>query len=305
MISFLIRRRKQPAPAPVNPDLHLVFLNQGEGMPIFLLPGTGGLCEGYLQLARAFNNTCQVVGVDMMGTKEGDTPLKSVKAIARQNVHWIRQVQPQGPYRLIGHSFGANVAYEMALQLEKAGQEIEFVAILDMLAGRDGTKLTRANKVGLVMQLAADYYRDFNIISEPYPEWVADLERGLASIAIKDMSFYIAGFLKEKLREKPKRIDLVARLVNLRVYNGQMDYRPAKRIRGKLIVFRALLNMPDGVSDSTLGWRRHSRNLELVDLPGNHDVTNISNVTVIADSLKKNMRSGIGSGFVKIVQCND
>ena len=43
----------------------------------------------------------------------------------------VREVQPAGPYLLGGWSYGGVVAFEMARQLEAAGQEIALLALLD------------------------------------------------------------------------------------------------------------------------------------------------------------------------------
>jgi thioesterase domain-containing protein len=44
------------------------------------------------------------------------------------------RIQPRGPYRLGGHSFGGHVAYEMARILHERGETVEFVALLDTYA---------------------------------------------------------------------------------------------------------------------------------------------------------------------------
>jgi thioesterase domain-containing protein len=54
-----------------------------------------------------------------------------VRAIARRNVTSIRSVQPVGPYRLAGHSFGGLIALEMAQQLRRADQQVSHLIILD------------------------------------------------------------------------------------------------------------------------------------------------------------------------------
>jgi thioesterase domain-containing protein len=40
-------------------------------------------------------------------------------------------MQSVGPYRLLGHSFGGVVAYEIASQLRDCGESIEFIGLLD------------------------------------------------------------------------------------------------------------------------------------------------------------------------------
>ena len=43
----------------------------------------------------------------------------------------IKTVQPEGPYRLGGHCSGAWVAFEMARQLEAAGEQIDTLVLVD------------------------------------------------------------------------------------------------------------------------------------------------------------------------------
>jgi thioesterase domain-containing protein/acyl carrier protein len=45
----------------------------------------------------------------------------------------LREVQPDGPYRLLGHSSGGMVAYEAAQQLAAAGGRVDLVVILDTI----------------------------------------------------------------------------------------------------------------------------------------------------------------------------
>lgn len=41
----------------------------------------------------------------------------------------IAKVQPTGPYYLVGYSFGACVAFEMALQLEQSGHIVSLILV--------------------------------------------------------------------------------------------------------------------------------------------------------------------------------
>lgn len=72
--------------------------------------------------------------------REGE-PLDLV-SIARTYVEELRTVQPHGPYRLSAYCGDSAVAYEMALQLRAAGQEIALFAVIDTssLAPRRLTK---------------------------------------------------------------------------------------------------------------------------------------------------------------------
>lgn len=58
-------------------------------------------------------------------------PKPSVAEVAAEYVEWVRRIQPDGPFRLGGYSFGGLVALEMARRLQAQGDEIEHLLIFD------------------------------------------------------------------------------------------------------------------------------------------------------------------------------
>ncbi|CAH2039961.1 unnamed protein product, partial [Iphiclides podalirius] len=56
-------------------------------------------------------------------------PLADMAALAAFYVGHVRAAQPSPPYTLLGYSFGASVAFEMALQLERAGCATRLVLV--------------------------------------------------------------------------------------------------------------------------------------------------------------------------------
>ncbi|MGK0188364.1 MAG: amino acid adenylation domain-containing protein [Verrucomicrobiales bacterium] len=61
------------------------------------------------------------------GFLEADT----IEELARSQLLAIREIQPTGPYRIAGCSFGGLVALEIAHQLQQAGDEVDFLFLLD------------------------------------------------------------------------------------------------------------------------------------------------------------------------------
>jgi thioesterase domain-containing protein len=51
--------------------------------------------------------------------------------MASDYLRLVREVQPSGPYHLLGWSFGGLVAQAIAIELQKAGQEVGLLALLD------------------------------------------------------------------------------------------------------------------------------------------------------------------------------
>ncbi|GAA0263883.1 hypothetical protein GCM10010492_76160 [Saccharothrix mutabilis subsp. mutabilis] len=60
-----------------------------------------------------------------------DEGFTSIADLAASYVRRVREVQPSGPYRLLGASFGGLVAHEMAVVLRERGEAVELVALLD------------------------------------------------------------------------------------------------------------------------------------------------------------------------------
>jgi amino acid adenylation domain-containing protein len=58
-------------------------------------------------------------------------PVPSMEAVAAAHLRALRAVQPHGPYRLGGFCNGGLLAYEMARQLERDGEQIEFLGLVN------------------------------------------------------------------------------------------------------------------------------------------------------------------------------
>jgi len=59
------------------------------------------------------------------------SPLKRIEDMASLYIREIKTVQPAGPYRLGGMCLGGVIAYEMAQQLVRLGEQVEFLGVLD------------------------------------------------------------------------------------------------------------------------------------------------------------------------------
>ncbi|MFJ6461643.1 amino acid adenylation domain-containing protein [Streptomyces sp. NPDC091387] len=50
----------------------------------------------------------------------------------------VRELQPRGPYLLLGRSFGGALAHELAVRLRRAGEEVRMLAVVDAMPMPDG-----------------------------------------------------------------------------------------------------------------------------------------------------------------------
>jgi len=109
-------------------DILLPIQIQGKENPIFAVPGIGGTGLEYELLSRTLGKGQPFYVLQSVGFDGKRRFLSTVEAIAKENVKFIKDFQPQGPYRIMGFSFGGTVAFEMARLL---GDEVEGLMMLD------------------------------------------------------------------------------------------------------------------------------------------------------------------------------
>jgi len=61
-------------------------------------------------------------------------PIDNIEEIAMLYINKIKETGFNGPYSLLGNSFGGQIAFEMAKQLIKNGDQIEFLGMIDTIA---------------------------------------------------------------------------------------------------------------------------------------------------------------------------
>jgi polyketide synthase PksN len=108
----------------------LVHLNKvSKGRPVFWFhAGLGGV-----QLYHGIAEKSQrpFYGIQARGWQTKRSPLHGIQAMAAYYVQIVRAVQPQGPYDLGGYSLGGILSYEIAAQLQKLGQIVNTITMLD------------------------------------------------------------------------------------------------------------------------------------------------------------------------------
>jgi len=107
------------------------IITTGSLPPVFgVAPGDGNILP-FNALAQSLGPGQPFFGLQYSGIDGANEPVESVGQMAAQFLREVRQVQPVGPYRLLGICFGAIVSFEMARQLVAAGEEVAFVGLLD------------------------------------------------------------------------------------------------------------------------------------------------------------------------------
>ncbi|HEX6100799.1 MAG TPA: amino acid adenylation domain-containing protein, partial [Thermoanaerobaculia bacterium] len=115
-------------------DILVPIQPHGDAPPVFAVPGAGGNVLSLRPLGQSLGERQPLFAFQAIGLDGRTPPLDSVEDTARANIAAMKTVQPSGPYRLVGHSYGGVVAYEMARALLEQGEEVSSLTLLDSLA---------------------------------------------------------------------------------------------------------------------------------------------------------------------------
>jgi amino acid adenylation domain-containing protein len=257
---------------------HLVMLQSGtSGPPIFFVHPIGGGIVCYVYLARHLGPDQRVYALQAL---EKDDPHTQVETMAASYIEVMRQAEPNGPYLLGGWSFGTYVAFEMACQLKRAGQEVELLAICDN--GKPGLNNQAPEDdpaSGEDPVALARILENFANLKEPLP---ID-EDYLRQLGADEQLLYIMENAK-KARIMPQELTLHQVKRSLRNFKSRVEaarsYVPPV-YPGKITLFKAVEIQPWDkdllAADPTWGWGQiSSEPVELHSVAGSHE-------TVIAE----------------------
>ncbi|MCB0197360.1 MAG: SDR family NAD(P)-dependent oxidoreductase, partial [Anaerolineae bacterium] len=258
---------------------------QGSVLPLFCVHPLLGVVFPYLQLAHNMGREQPFYGLQAVGLDGRQPPLTCFEDMAAHYIKAIRTVQPDGPYCLGGWSLGSWIAFEMAQQLQAAGDEVGLLAIIDTAAGiRTGSQWQRFRSawalntviVRNIWPFVRDYFSLGTIRTRP------SSTRDKGQTTISDGSSLM------RWKQPIVRDMLNVWRANMRA-NSQYSPQPYS---GSITVFRAIEENYQKGTTLCLNWDTLSQNVTAVDIPGNHfTALREPNVNVLAQRLRECMPS--------------
>ncbi|MBS1799654.1 MAG: amino acid adenylation domain-containing protein [Acidobacteria bacterium] len=266
-----LTRPADPRVLPVN--------SAADGRPIFLLPQM-----------MIFWPLAEELGVDQtiyaLQLLDEDIPpamaTPSFAQLAALYCKLIREVQPEGPYRLGGWCLWALMSYEVARLLEEQGQEVELLMMIDSWAPGHWTRQSTLRKI--LMTWAHNYQRlNWMINRLRY----ASMERRKQDVVrrIRAMAASVSMLPKGMRPEEPPReSNRVEKLVS----DAAVSYIP-KPIRGTVAVFRGEQQPAGKLIGDDLGWSQLlGRKVAVDTLPGNHsEIFDLPGARIMAARIRK------------------
>jgi thioesterase domain-containing protein len=228
---------------------------EGTKIPLFIIHGD---YANYV-ISEHLGPDQPVYGFFHPGSEGEPIRYKNVKEMAAVYVDKVLKVFPTGPFYIMGFSFGGTLAYEMNVQLRKAGYSVPVLILLDSLSplGKEPFRLQK----GLIMILRRNILRPIYSYSKRL---------------IKDVICQTHIFLG-----KPVPLERRADYIAQKYWKLTKAYSPEKSEVG-ILLFRTSENIS---SYRHLGWGPLARNIRIIDLEGKHlEIFNKKKNTEIVES---------------------
>jgi amino acid adenylation domain-containing protein/non-ribosomal peptide synthase protein (TIGR01720 family) len=151
-------------------DPMLPLRTTGSKPPLFCVHAGSGSGTVFRPLTEALGKDQPVWALHAKGQEPGESPHKTIDEIVECYIAGIIRVQPQGPYHLLGWSFGGWIVQEICRRLELRGQEVRLLVILDTQIRPPSTWTDRSlvGKHGQVLCMAKDSRIDLSKVPNDY-----------------------------------------------------------------------------------------------------------------------------------------
>ncbi len=139
----------------------------GDRPPLFCIHPGSGFGRPYLALLRHLPPDLPVYALEARGLADGDVLPATLEEMAADYIEQIRQIQPEGPYHLLGWSFGALAAHALAAAMERRGLAVAKLIMIDGTPLQDESwpeEAIAAHRADLETRMVA--YRDYQDASE-------------------------------------------------------------------------------------------------------------------------------------------
>ena len=219
----------------------------GDKTPIFMFHSVGGNVLNYAKLATGIDSSHPVFGFQSKGVDGFSSMDKTIEKMAESYIIEIKLISPKGPYILCGGSMGGSIALEVAIQLEKAGDNVHKLIMFDTFGPNVNIKKLKDEGNKTIKNLKTSvYYRSMTLINK------------MRSLLLNGLGIPI-----------PHSI----RYFNIEMnnYKAMWSYKPGV-FNGDLILFRAPVDSSGWYSDPLMGWKNTIvGDIKTIPLIGNHN----------------------------------
>ncbi|OUS28891.1 hypothetical protein A9Q99_10970 [Gammaproteobacteria bacterium 45_16_T64] len=267
----------------------LVCIQQGDPgrIPLILTHPIGGSIFCYADLAQALGTDQPIYALQAHAVIDEECALQSVDEMTSEYVREIIGMQPRGPYLLGGWSSGGIFALEIANRLQRLGEKVSMLVLIDSSPKMVRDFTTEEGKESTLIRLMA---MDAGIDIESIPNYQnLSSEDLLAAVFEQGKN---AGALPElmNISALKRRLAVMHKILNTTLNHEISSYD------GYVTLFRAADPLPEFSSLSpTYDWEKYVFNIQHIQtVPGNHfSLLHGSNIGTLASYLRKDIATQV------------
>ena len=253
-----------PPSVPAYSPIFAIHQDKACRTPIFCLPGAGANVSCFLSLIMAIKQPSLIYGLQPRGFDAPHVPHSSVVTAASVCADAILKTAPQGPYRVLGHSFGGWVALETVRQLRARGAWVDTVAILDSCA-----PLTQDEPAKFHDRIEA-IERLINLFAQVAGKSLGFDPEALRSKTESQQLAYVHQLMvKAGLIPRASKPEAIRGMLRTFHTNINTPYRPPTQYDGEVLLVRAAAEKgDDGMWFEH--WRVHAPRASVLEIQANH-----------------------------------
>jgi thioesterase domain-containing protein len=281
-------QRLHPAYSP------MILIQHGRtgAVPVFCVPGAGASVTSFFDMTATLGPNNHIYGLQPRGLHHAEIPYASIQTAARRYVAAIREVCPNGPYRLIGHSIGGWIVFEMALQLQQLNLPVEPLVVIDSDPPDEaGVEFKNRDRVEILSCL-------IDVLEQS-----SGLEMGITPAELeslpeeRQLPTLWWCMVRSRLLTPQTTPEAVRNVVRVLSRSLMTAYTPASTFDGEIMLALAKEKLPkrperneQSLTDQEIiaKWQGHARKVTEVAISGNHmTVLRRPNVDEIVTQVRK------------------
>src|SRR5262249_52789905 len=216
----------------------------------------------------------------------GESIPASIEQMARERLSLIRAAQPAGPFRLGGYCNGGMVAFEVARLLQADGQQIEFLALVDVPFINTSVTMRLGRWVAAIMPFA-----------------LSAENQEILTARVMECLWRARSFWQQTVTRRAKFVKRLQFLCNVLVHRGARSHESESNndsvkykayLRAMASHFPKPIDIPIihySAENSGFYLRRITCKLEIVTLPCDHLSCATTHLPLIAEPLAKRLAS--------------
>jgi amino acid adenylation domain-containing protein len=260
-LAAILRRGSCPSWSSIVP-----IQPHGTRPPLFCVHACGAHVFIYRPLVVYLGPDQPVYGLQAQGIDGRQEPYSHIEDMAAHYVREVRDLEPHGPYYLVGDTLGGLIAFEIAQQLETQGENVAFLAMFDTacplplsLGPRVLSHLSHLRQLGPRKYLHSATGSIAKKLGMRFPDHSVQVP-----LSTKEQEFADGVSASGDAVQRTEWGIYLATQVNYRP--------PQRRFGGRITYFLARDNhYGSGEKDSRRNWKRGATEFEVHVIPGRHN----------------------------------